>query len=62
MGSNRVRLAIAGTGDVANGHVEAFESLSDMVEIVALADVVPGRAQEFAGKHGLGGVKICPAF
>jgi len=60
--SNRIRLAIAGTGDVANGHVEALESLSDMVEIVALADVVPGRAQEFAGKHGLGSVKICRHF
>ena len=52
----KVRLAIVGTGGVANAHVRAHRRNPDLVEIVALSDVVPGKAAEFAARHGLDGV------
>jgi len=57
--SGKVRLAIVGTGGVANAHVRAHRRNSDLVEIVALSDVVPGKAAEFAARHGLVGVRFC---
>ena len=55
--TGKVRLAIVGTGGVANAHLRAHSRNPDLVEIVALSDVVPGKAAEFAARHGLVGVR-----
>ncbi len=57
--AGKVRLAIVGTGGVANAHVRAHRRNSDLVEIVALSDVVPGKAEEFTARHGLVGARCC---
>jgi len=59
MSSSKVRVAIIGTGNVASGHAQAYERNSGLIEIVALADIVPGKAQEFAAQHRLAGATIC---
>ena len=40
------RIGIIGSGGIARAHARAYKELPD-VEIVAVADVVPGKAQEF---------------
>lgn len=47
-----VRLAIIGTGNMANAHAQAFAAIEDC-EVVACSDIVPGRAREFADKYGI---------
>ena len=48
-----LRAAIIGTGAVAALHAASLEQI-DGVELVAVADVMPGRAAEFAGGHAAG--------
>ena len=45
--SKKVKIAIIGTGWIAGSHVAAYKKMED-VEIVALADLVPGKAEQFA--------------
>ena len=45
--SKKVKIGIIGTGWIAESHVKALQQCPD-VEIVALADLVPGKAQKFA--------------
>ena len=40
------KVGIIGSGSIARAHARAYLELSD-VQIVAFADVVPARAQEF---------------
>jgi len=56
--SDKVRLAIIGTGGVANGHILGHKRNADIVDVVALADIVPDRAAEFAARYGLEGCRI----
>lgn len=46
----KLRIGIVGTGAMAKAHVQAFQSISG-VSVDACMDVVPGRAQAFAGAH-----------
>ncbi len=48
----RSRVAIIGTGAIAHAHAEALRQLADAVEIVAVADVDPQKAREFAARFG----------
>jgi predicted dehydrogenase len=48
---NRIRIGIVGTGGMANAHADAFKKLRG-VALEACLDVVPGRAEEFALRHG----------
>ncbi len=41
----KLRLAIIGTGGISNSHVRAYKQMED-VEIVAGADIIPGKARE----------------
>lgn len=50
--SKKVKVAIIGTGWIAEAHVQQYLAMED-VEIVALADLVPGKAEAFAEKHGI---------
>lgn len=54
--NEKVKVAIIGTGWIAGAHIEQFKRMED-VEVIALADLVPGRAQDFADKHGLSGAR-----
>src|SRR5688572_31969010 len=48
------KIGIIGSGGIARTHARAYKELPD-VEIVAVADVVPGRAQEFIDSLELSG-------
>jgi predicted dehydrogenase len=48
----KIRIGIIGTGGIANAHIRAYKNFPD-VEIVAGADIVPGKAAEFLKSHGL---------
>ena len=54
--SKKVRVGIIGCGWIAEAHVLSYLHQPD-VEIVAGADLIPGKAEEFFKKLGLEGVK-----
>lgn len=49
----RYRIALIGTGSIANYHVQALEALKERVELVAAADVVPERVEAFCAKYAI---------
>ncbi len=54
--NRKFRIAFIGTGWIADSHMNALKKQPD-VEIVAGADLVPGKAAAFFKKHGIEGVK-----
>jgi len=54
--SQKVKIGIIGTGWIAEAHIKAYQNCPD-VEIVALADIVPGKAEAFAEKFGVEGAR-----
>jgi predicted dehydrogenase len=44
--SNTLNIGIIGSGGIAAAHVRAYKQMPD-VRIVAVADVIPGRAKQF---------------
>ncbi len=54
--SKKVRIGIIGTGWIAEAHAREYLKMPD-VEIVALSDLVPGKAEAFAKKMGIEGAK-----
>ncbi len=52
----KMRVGIIGCGWIADAHIRAYLEQPD-VEIVAGADLVPGKAKAFFEKHGVEGVK-----
>lgn len=48
----KLRIAIIGTGGIANAHMNAYKQMDD-VEIVGGADIIPGKARAFFDRHGL---------
>ena len=54
--SEKLRIGIIGSGGIARGHARAYQNLDD-VEVVAVADIVPGRAEAFISEMGLTGAK-----
>lgn len=55
--SDRIlKIAFVGTGWIADAHMEAYKNMPD-VEIVAGADIIPGKAKAFFKKHGLENVR-----
>ncbi len=54
--SKKVRVGIIGTGWIAESHLLSYLKQPD-VEIVAGADIVPGKAEAFFKKFGVEGVK-----
>ena len=58
--AKKLKIGIIGCGGIANDHVEAYQNILnhyDDFEIVALADIIPGRAEEFKARHGLEGAR-----
>ena len=54
--TRKVRVAFIGCGWIADAHIKSLLKQPD-VEIVAGADLVPGKAKAFFEKHGVAGVK-----
>ena len=54
--SRKLRIGFIGTGWIAESHIKSFLKQPD-VEIVAGADLVPGKAKAFFEKFGVEGVK-----
>ena len=57
--TRRLKVGLIGTGWIAEDHAESYKRMPD-VDIAALADPMPGKAEAFAKAHGLEGVKIYP--
>ena len=52
--AKKLRIGIVGAGSIATVcHLPSYEKLSDLVEVVAVADIVPRRAKEAAEKFGI---------
>lgn len=54
--SRKLRVGIIGCGWIANSHIKAYLKQPD-IEIVAGADLIPGKAAAFFAKYGVEGVK-----
>ena len=54
--TKKVKVGIIGTGWIAEEHIRGYKEMPD-VEIVATADLVPGKAEKFCKTHGLEGVR-----
>ena len=56
--AEKLRIGIIGCGGIAHSHMRAYQKMDD-VEIVAGADIVPGKARAFLDEFGLNNV---PAY
>ena len=54
--AKKLRIGIIGCGWIADSHMKAYLNQPD-VEIVAGADLIPGKAAKFFAKHGIEGAK-----
>ena len=54
--NRKLRVGIIGCGWIADAHIDSYKRMAD-VEIVAGADLIPGKAAAFFAKHGVEGVK-----
>ena len=52
----KMRIGIIGCGGISSSHIKAYMQQPD-VEIVAGADLIPGKAKAFFEKYGVEGVK-----
>ena len=57
--SKKIKVGIIGTGWIAESHVISYKRCPD-IEIVAAADLVPGKAEAFCKANGLEGVRCYP--
>ena len=58
--SRKVKVGIIGTGWIAEAHVNAYKKCPD-VEIVAAADLIPGKAEAFCKANGLENIALYPS-
>ncbi len=58
--NRRMRVGIIGTGWIAEAHVESYKQCPD-VDIVAAADLIPGKAEAFMERYGVSGVNFYPS-
>ncbi|MCR5484781.1 MAG: Gfo/Idh/MocA family oxidoreductase [Clostridiales bacterium] len=56
----RFKVGIIGTGWIAESHVESYLDMDD-VDIVAMADLIPGKAEKFAERYGVKNVRFYPS-
>ena len=55
-----LNFAIIGTGWIAGSYIDGIKSMDD-INIVAAADVVPGKAEKFFKSQGVEGVRLYPS-
>ncbi len=58
--SKKVKVGIIGCGWIADSHIRQYLQMED-VEIVAGADLIPGKAEKFFADHGVEGVRCYPS-
>ena len=58
--SIKLKVGIIGTGWIAQSHIASYKNMPD-VEIVAGADLVPGKAEEFFKEYGMENVRCYPS-
>ena len=56
----KLKVGISGTGWIAESHIECYKQMDD-VEIVAGADLIPGKAEAFFKRYGVEGVRCYPS-
>ena len=54
--SKKVRIGIIGTGWIAEAHIKSYLKMPD-VEVVACADLIPGKAEAFCKTYGVEGAR-----
>ena len=59
-GGRRLKVGIIGTGWIAEAHIESYKQMDD-VDIVAAADLIPGKAEAFMKRYGVEGVHFYPS-
>ncbi len=57
MKNGKFQIGIIGSGGIAHAHAGTYKRMDD-VEIVALADIVPGKAAQFAKNCGIEGARL----
>lgn len=57
--SRKLKFGIIGTGWIAESHVESLKQMKD-VEIVAGADLIPGKAEKFFKRYGVPDARLYP--
>lgn len=55
--AHKVKIGIIGCGWIAGAHIIEYLKMAD-VEVVALADLIPGKAEAFAKQYGVEGVRF----
>ncbi len=55
----KLKVGIIGTGWIAESHIQSYQRMPD-VEVVALADLIPGKAEAFAKEWGVEGCRFYP--
>ncbi|GHU66391.1 oxidoreductase [Clostridia bacterium] len=55
----KLKVGIIGTGWIAESHIESYKRMPD-VEVVAAADLIPGKAEAFMKKFGVPNVRFYP--
>ena len=58
--SRKLKIGIIGTGWIAESHILSYKKMPD-VEIVAAADLIPGKAEAFMKRFGVEGVRFYPS-
>ena len=56
---DKLRIGIIGTGWIAESHIESYKRMKD-VKVVAMADLIPGKAEKFAARYGIENCKFYP--
>ncbi len=59
--TDKLRFALIGCGVIGPTHAEAINSLPD-AELVAVADIVPARAQKLADEYGVNAYTMAEAY
>lgn len=56
---DKLKIGIIGTGWIAESHIESYKRMKD-VKVVAMADLIPGKAEKFAARYGIEGCCFYP--
>src|ERR1051325_11709623 len=48
----KLKIGVVGCGNIAGPYAKSFAVYPDVLQLVACADAMPGRAQDFAKQHG----------
>ena len=58
--SRKLKVGIIGTGWIAEAHIQSYKNMPD-VDVVAAADLIPGKAEAFMERFGVEGVRFYPS-